>query len=115
MNAMQIDGWHFRNQDNSGPNQPGPLNVNAPQHVRAFRFVTTRADFDAAVQALDVLLWPGNWSGERVAAATESFETIPDAPGELTIDDLELGNLVIGEQAWIERMRFTLGAWNRCP
>lgn len=31
INDLQIAGWHFRNADNSGPNEPGPKNVNAPQ------------------------------------------------------------------------------------
>jgi hypothetical protein len=37
-NPRDIEGWHFRNADNTGPNQAGPLNVNAPQTVREFVF-----------------------------------------------------------------------------
>lgn len=31
INPARIEGWHFRNADNSGPNEPGDKNVNAPQ------------------------------------------------------------------------------------
>ena len=37
-NPRYIEGWHFRNADNTGPNQTGPLNVNAPQTLRKFMF-----------------------------------------------------------------------------
>lgn len=32
-----IAAFHFRNRDNSGPNAPGPLNVNAPGALRVVR------------------------------------------------------------------------------
>lgn len=34
-NARQIEGWHFRNEDNTGPNEGS---VNAPQELRGFIF-----------------------------------------------------------------------------
>jgi hypothetical protein len=34
-NAREIDGWHFRNADNTGPNDGS---VNAPQELREFIF-----------------------------------------------------------------------------
>ena len=34
-NPTEIEGWHFRNQDNTGPNDGG---VNAPQQEREFIF-----------------------------------------------------------------------------
>lgn len=37
-NPREIEGWHFRNADNSGPNAPGPKNVNAPGELRKFVF-----------------------------------------------------------------------------
>ena len=39
LNARIIEGWHFRNADNSGPNLPGDKNVNAPGEIRSFYFV----------------------------------------------------------------------------
>ena len=35
MNALRIEGWHFRNADNTGPNDGG---VNAPRELREFIF-----------------------------------------------------------------------------
>ena len=37
-NPRDIEGWHFRNADNSGPNEPGDKNVNAPGEKREFIF-----------------------------------------------------------------------------
>ena len=37
-NPRFIEGWHFRNSDNTGPNEVGEKNVNAPQRVRDFIF-----------------------------------------------------------------------------
>jgi hypothetical protein len=36
--ADVIAAFHFRNRDNSGPNAPGPLNVNAPGEFRVLRY-----------------------------------------------------------------------------
>ena len=49
-NARQIEGWHLRNQDNTGPNEG---DVNAPQRERGFAFVLTPADYRRAVTAVD--------------------------------------------------------------
>ncbi|MGH7322161.1 MAG: hypothetical protein ACRELA_21420, partial [Candidatus Rokuibacteriota bacterium] len=106
MNHRDIEGWHFRNADNSGPNERGPSNVNAPQEVREFAFVTNEADYRIAGEALDTLLWPSS-PGER-EMAERRFESVEarTARGRLTILELRLGNLVVGQRAWIERMRF---------
>lgn len=50
-----ICGSDFRNSDNSGPNTPGPKNVNRPQRVRHFEFVTNQSDYEAVVNAYDAL------------------------------------------------------------
>src|SRR4029453_12086842 len=54
INPRFVEGWHFRNPDNTGPNLGG---VNAPQDRRDFHFVMTRKDYRAAADALDRLLW----------------------------------------------------------
>ncbi len=107
-NPTLIQGWHFRNADNTGPNAPGPKNVNAPQHSRGFRFVLDKARFDTAMETLAVVLWPGERGPAEVDAARDAYRAIEKADGTLQITDLELGNLVAGERAWIERARFTL-------
>jgi hypothetical protein len=115
-NPTLIQGWHFRNMDNTGPNVPGPTNVNAPQHVRPFRFVLGKARFDRARETLGVVLWPGDRSPAEAATALQAYRAIENADGTLRITDLELGNLAPQERAWIERMGFTLRlclAWPR--
>ncbi len=52
INAIHIEGWHFRNSDNSGPNEPGRKNVNAPLELREFYFVLNEADYRSAFDAL---------------------------------------------------------------
>ncbi len=37
-NPREIEGWHFRNSDNTGPNRAGAKNVNAPAENRTFIF-----------------------------------------------------------------------------
>ncbi len=107
-NPTVIQGWHFRNADNTGPNAAGPGNVNVPQHTRRFRFVLDKARFDTAMETLGVAFWPGDRGLAEVDAAREAYRAIETADGTLQITDLELGNLVAGERAWIERAGFTL-------
>lgn len=114
-NDTVIEGWHFRNADNTGRNEPGSKNLNVPQERRPFRFVITRAAYESARAALDMMLWPSGHTDAEVEAAGERWDSIPAASAELTISELELGNLVPGRQAWIERMKFTLVLQGRGP
>jgi hypothetical protein len=107
-NPIYIEGWHFRNVDNTGPNTAGPKNLNVPQHVRAFAFVRDRASFLAARDALGITMWPGAHGADEVAAAREAHASVAIGAGQLEIVKLELGNLRAGERAWIERMDFRL-------
>ncbi len=85
MNHRDIEGWHFRNVDNSGPNEPGPKNMNAPQQIREFAFVTNESDYRVASETLGALLWPSS-PGER-EMAERRFESVEAraAHGRLTI------------------------------
>jgi hypothetical protein len=65
INALQIEGWHFRNSDNTGPNDAGPKNVNAPQELREFYFVLSEADYRNAMDALQIMLWPYSYSSSK--------------------------------------------------
>ncbi|MCK5623562.1 MAG: hypothetical protein KAJ11_14795 [Alphaproteobacteria bacterium] len=105
-NPAVIQGWHFRNADNSGPNNPGEGNVNAPGETRKFAFVLDGAGYQAAREALEILLWPEGRNKVEIQAAEERLKAVPKAWGVVEIEALELGNLVEGEQAWIERMAF---------
>jgi len=104
VNPILIEGWHFRNEDNSGPNDGS---VNAPQETRWFQFVLSEEDYQ--------VVWPAHLCSFRnmcdnlsPAEAENIIWAIPKARGTLTITDLVLGNLGVGEQAWIESMSFTV-------
>jgi len=88
-NPRFIEGWHFRNADNSGPNAVGEKNVNAPQKIREFIF---------SPEVGRGIGWPIDM--EDVKRITR------DGRGVLEITHLTLGNLIPGERAWIESMRF---------
>lgn len=102
MNARYIEGWHFRNSDNSGPNEAGEKNVNAPQHERRFCFVLKEEDYQTSYYQLNWQLLPE----EKQEENKKKFELVQRKSGLLTITTLELGNLEVGEQAWIEYMEF---------
>ncbi|HMF48530.1 MAG TPA: hypothetical protein VK603_07800 [Candidatus Saccharimonadales bacterium] len=106
MNALRIEGWHFRNSDNSGPNEPGPKNVNAPQELREFYFVLNEADYRSAFDALQILLWPYSYSKQQIDAAEGAHAKVRKGRGKLIIRDLKLNVLELGKQAGIERMTF---------
>jgi hypothetical protein len=108
VNPTRIEGWHFRNADNTGPNAPGPKNVNAPQHERPFAFFLDAASRRAALEALEILLWPDGRDEAEIKAAGERFAEIPKATAVLRVEALEFGNLREGERAWIERMAFSV-------
>ena len=42
--ADVVAAFHFRNSDNSGPNEVGPKNVNAPQEIRQIAYNGFRAE-----------------------------------------------------------------------
>jgi hypothetical protein len=73
--ADVIAAFHFRNRDNSGPNAPGPLNVNAPGAFRLVRY-------------------PGVTLEIRVL----SFEIVNAAPGKVPSFS-ELSLLITARQA----------------
>jgi hypothetical protein len=102
MNARYIEGWHFRNNDNSGSNEPGEKNVNAPQHERGFCFVLNEEDYQISYYRLNEQLL----SEEEREENEKKFELMQPKSGLLTITKLELGNLEVGERAWIEYMEF---------
>jgi hypothetical protein len=93
-NPRYVEGWHFRNATNTGPNDGS---VNAPQRERDFVFspeVGRRIDYP-----------PSEGDVERVRGFGR---------GLLVIESLELGNLSTGQRAHIERMRFRVTlSWPR--
>ena len=90
-NPCFIEGWHFRNADNTGPNQG---DVNAPQRERDFIF---SPEVGRTIQGPDSHSGPDSADVARV----EQFGS-----GLLTIEQLDLSPPAKGEKASIERMRF---------
>jgi hypothetical protein len=108
VNALQIEGWHFRNSDNSGPNETGPKNVNAPQKLREFYFVLSETDYRSAVDALQILLWPYSYSKQQIDRAERAHADLRKGSGTLTIRDLKLNTLEPDQQAGIEHITFNV-------
>jgi hypothetical protein len=104
--VLDIVGWHFRNEDNSGPFVSGLDGYHQPQEVRNFYFVFTEEDYKIAMEAIACIIHPCD--NIEIKEAIQIHEEITKARGEVTITDLELGNLVAGERAWIENMEFTV-------
>ncbi len=48
--ADGIAAFHFRNSDNSGPNEAGPKNVNAPQETRLLKY----KGFNALIRVINM-------------------------------------------------------------
>ena len=95
-----ICGSNFRNSDNSGPNSG---DVNRPQRVRHFEFVTNQSDYEAVDKAYDAL------DRNTLTAEQVSSEVLQHVhTGKLNITGFSLGNLHVGAQPTIERMEFTV-------
>ncbi len=85
-NPCDLEGWHLRNEDNTGPNDTGPKNVNAPGLERGFSFLPARE------------ITPG--IEENVRRAQEFGK------GRLEILEHELKDLAAGQRASFARMAF---------
>jgi hypothetical protein len=93
-NPREIEGWHFRNADNTGPNEAGEKNVNAPGEVREFIFSP------AVGRTID----PPN-AGRAVTP--EDVDLVRAyGRGTLILLGYELDNLEPGTQATVKSMRF---------
>lgn len=101
-NHRFLEGWHFRNRANTGPNVG---DVNAPQHERVFRFARSAAGYRQAADAVDALLWGAPTQPER-ERAMEALEEASQGQGTLHIRAMTLGNLTPGAQAWFETLDF---------
>lgn len=101
-NPREIEGWHFRNADNTRPNSAGDKNVNAPGNVREFIFSPqvgrTLGDPEA-----------------KAPVSPEEIHSIMDfGTGRLIITGYELTNLQKGERASFRWMHFIVElSWPR--
>ncbi|MCK5116144.1 MAG: hypothetical protein KAR44_06060 [Candidatus Aegiribacteria sp.] len=100
INALQIYAWHFLNEYGTGPNDGS---VNAPGEERRFYFVTDKASYDAAFEALSAMLWPE--SSEAQEAAAIVHDGIHRESGILTVTEIVAGD-ASGDSVQIESMAF---------
>ena len=90
-NPRSVEGWHFRNASNTGPNDGS---VNAPQERREFVFspeVGRSLDYDGSATP---------------ASAVEEARSF--GRGELTLTDFRLTPFAEGERASFESISFEL-------
>ena len=93
-NPRHVEGWHFRNSENTGPNEAGPKNVNAPQEIRSFIFSPEVG------RTIDGPVAKRKPSDEEVQRIGEFGR------GKLTILEYRLKNLVPEERAGFAWMKF---------
>lgn len=97
-NPIFISGYQFRNSDNTDVNDGS---VNAPQEIRCFNFVFSQEGYERMLAERKCLQWNIDCSDSGMEE-----EQIYTSRGILTITELELGNLIPNEQAWIDSMKF---------
>jgi hypothetical protein len=102
----QIEGWLFRNDDNTGPRKSSELVAFGIREKREFQFVLTAADEAKACADLDKIERIYDQKDGARIGATNRFDTYAGGDGSVTITSMTLGNLRPGAQAWIESMRF---------
>lgn len=102
----QIEGWLFRNDDNTAPRKPSELLTPGIGEKREFQFVLTAEDQIKSCADLDKMLYINDEKDPEHLAAMSRFGMYAGGDGSLTITSMALGNLKPGEQAWIESMQF---------
>lgn len=93
-NHRYVEGWHFRNSDNTGPNMPDSKNVNAPQEIRNFIF---SPEVGRTICGPDARRKPSHEEVQRIREFGR---------GKLTILEYRLNNLVSGKRAGFAWMKF---------
>ena len=87
-NPRDVEGWHFRNADNTGPNDGS---VNAPQEEREFLFSPEVGR-----------------SIDHPMTREQATQLEQAGRGRLVIRSLQLGNVEAGKKANIRRMGFSI-------
>lgn len=102
----QIEGWLFRNDDNTANRKPSELMTPGIGEKREFQFVLTAADEEKSCADLNKMEYIYDEKAPGHIAATSHFGELAGGDGSVTITSMSLGNLKPGAQAWIESMRF---------
>ena len=72
---------------------------------REFYFVTDEADYKAASEAVDIILWPDNYKKQEIQAAHDKLNSVPKRKGIFTITSADLDSGTDGIQE-IRSMEF---------
>ena len=102
----QIEGWLFRNDDNTANRKPSELMTPGIGEKREFQFVLTARDQERSCADLDRMEQIYDDKAPDRRAATGHFGEHAGGDGSVTITSMTLGHLNPGAQAWIESMRF---------
>ncbi len=102
----QIEGWLFRNNDNTAPRKPSELLTPGIGEKRKFQFVLTAPDEAKSCADLEKMEYSCDEKDPEHMAATKRFGMYAGGDGSVTITSMILGNLKPGAQAWIESMQF---------
>jgi len=102
----QVEGWLFRNDDNTGPRKSSESLTLGIGEKREFQFVLTAADEDKSCADLNKAEHTYDQKIPERLAGANRFGTYAGGDGSVTITGVTLGNLKPGAQAWIESMRF---------
>jgi hypothetical protein len=103
---FQIEGWLFRNDDNTAPRKPSEMLTPGIGEKREFQFVLTAADEAKSCADLEKMEHSWDENAAEPMTASRLFGVLAGGDGSVTITHMTLGNLKPGAQAWIESMQF---------
>ena len=103
---LQIEGWHFRSDDNTGARNPDDFLTPGIGVKREFQFVLTAEDETKACDDLERMSYIYDEKNPQRIATQDRFGMLAKGSGSFTITAMTLGNLKAGQQAWIESMKF---------
>lgn len=103
---FQIEGWLFRNDDNTAPRKPSEMLTPGIGEKREFQFVLTAADEAKSCDDLEKMEHTWDEKAAEPMTASRLFGALAGGDGSVTITRMTLGNLKPGAQAWIESMEF---------
>jgi len=89
----QIEGWLFRNDDNTAPRKPSEMMTPAIGEKREFQFVLTAAAEEKSCADVDKMEHIYDENDPERIAATNRFGAYAGGDGSVTITSLTLGNL----------------------
>jgi len=102
----QIQGSHFRTDDNTAARPPSDFLTPGIGGKREFDFVLTAADQSKSCANIDDIEHTPKQTDAQRNAATSRFGALARGSATFTITAMTLGNLQPGQQAWIDNLKF---------